>query len=276
MWRWIDQNRQWLFSGAGITALAIVVWFIKKLWPSLKNVLGRKKPMAGPVSSSSGTGTMISSQQLNISASPNINPSPRIASGISPGTRPSQPGAQTPRNEQDDAVRPNIGCLRPQLMTVVYDEESDVWSRGAVFPALVLPFSNDAQRGRKTRPVGDLKARLTYYQCDAIEEFLRIDSGCWVGEAYRSIGLGVGEIVYLIAAIQLDGRAGAVANPRYSAARYSEDQTSVDYLPSGRYDLKVSLTGGDYGDYTGEYWFTLEVGDRLGAERAQSRPAKTP
>jgi hypothetical protein len=34
MWHWPGQNKEWLFSGAGIPILAVLVWFIKKefLW----------------------------------------------------------------------------------------------------------------------------------------------------------------------------------------------------------------------------------------------------
>jgi hypothetical protein len=31
---WINQNKQWLFSGAGITVVAAVWWLIKKLSPA--------------------------------------------------------------------------------------------------------------------------------------------------------------------------------------------------------------------------------------------------
>jgi hypothetical protein len=33
MWSWILQNKQWVFSGAGVTALAVLWWLATKLWP---------------------------------------------------------------------------------------------------------------------------------------------------------------------------------------------------------------------------------------------------
>jgi hypothetical protein len=33
MWEWITQNKQWLFSGAGITAFGVVWWLAAKFWP---------------------------------------------------------------------------------------------------------------------------------------------------------------------------------------------------------------------------------------------------
>jgi hypothetical protein len=177
--------------------------------------------------------------------------------------------AEATDNRQDGGILPNVGCLRPELMTVVLDEDSDVWLRGngKGLPAVVLPFSNEPQRGGKTLPVESLRARLTYYRLDRVEEFKRIDSGCWLGEAYRSIHLGVGEIVYLIAAVQTEGHTFAVANPRHTAARYSEEVTFPEHLPSGIYELKVNLTSGDYGELAETYWFQIEVGDQLRAKR---------
>jgi hypothetical protein len=43
--------------------------------------------------------------------------------------------------------------------------------------------------------------------------------------------------------------------------------TSVDHLPSGRYEVKVTLMGGEHGEYSEEFWFELEVGDQLKCKR---------
>ncbi len=32
MWRWIVQNKEWVFSGAGVTALGVLWWFVTKFW----------------------------------------------------------------------------------------------------------------------------------------------------------------------------------------------------------------------------------------------------
>jgi hypothetical protein len=67
--------------------------------------------------------------------------------------------------------------------------------------------------------------------------------------------------------VQGEGHTLAVANPRHSAARYSEDRTSGVPLPAGIYELKVNLTSGDYGEFAETYCFRLEVGDQLKAVR---------
>lgn len=184
-------------------------------------------------------------------------------------------GREAPQEQKDDAILPNVGCLRPELTTVTCNEESDVWSKGTGegFAAAVVPFSNEPRRSKKTAAVHGLRARLTYYKQDGIEEFKRVDSGCWLGEAYRYADLEVGAIMYLIAALRMDRHAGVVANPRSSVARYSEDHTVVDSLPDGNYELKVDLTAGDHGEYAETYWFRLEVGEPLKIRRLSQRPA---
>ena len=55
------------------------------------------------------------------------------------------------------------------------------------------------------------------------------------GEPYRYAHLRIGDIVYLIAAIQIDGDAGIITNPRYSVNRYAKDHTAIAHLPAGEY-----------------------------------------
>jgi len=127
-------------------------------------------------------------------------------------------------------VQANIGSLRPETIHITHDDESDIWlksnlSEGEVndFVGIVLPFSNDPQRNKKTLPVNGLRARITFYRGDNVHEFKRIDSGCWLGQAYRSVNLSVGDIVYLIAAILIGGHGAFIENPRHSFARYDQD-----------------------------------------------------
>jgi hypothetical protein len=215
MWHWVVENREWLFSGAGVALIGVLLgWFLKKL-------RAKGEPVAGPVTASSATSSVATAQQVNINVSPSI--SPVISPIVSPTQSDRYGGPAGPRNKEDDGVLPNVGSLRPEVTTIVHDEESDVWSKGNSdgVVAVLLPFSNEPQPGKKTLAVESLKARLTYYQCDRVEEFKRIDSGCWLNEAYRSIRLWVGDIVYLIGAVQGDLKLGASQNPMACLSPFS-------------------------------------------------------
>src|ERR1700687_546712 len=33
MWSWLVENKQWVFSGIGVSVIATIIWFVKKFWP---------------------------------------------------------------------------------------------------------------------------------------------------------------------------------------------------------------------------------------------------
>jgi hypothetical protein len=182
MWHWVAENKEWLFSGVGVAVLGVLV---RVVVPSLRKKLRAKgEPVVGPVTGSSATSSVVTAQRVNINVSPNI--SPVISPIMSPAQSNRYGGPVGPRNKQDDGTLPNVGSLRPEVTTIVLDEESDVWSKGNGdgLLAVLLPFSNEPQPGKNTLAVESLKARLTYYQRDRVEEFKRIDSGCWLNEAF--------------------------------------------------------------------------------------------
>jgi hypothetical protein len=175
-----------------------------------------------------------------------------------------------------NTIHPNVGCLKPEPIRIVHDEETDVWSRSNLndgeqgdISAVVIPFCNEPQRDKKTAPLEGLKARLTFYKADTVEVFRRIDSGCWLGEAYNFTRLGVGGIAYLVAV--LEGPV-TLANPRYSSTRYSDDVTSLDLLPQGHYELKVDLMAGDHGEYSETFWFKVVAGEKTTITRMDQQP----
>src|ERR1039458_8449123 len=47
VWDWILQNKQWLFSGAGITILALVWWAIRKMVAD-SGAVSPKSPVSQP------------------------------------------------------------------------------------------------------------------------------------------------------------------------------------------------------------------------------------
>ena len=90
---------------------------------------------------------------------------------------------QQTKQQTNETAKPNVGSLRPEIAVVLNDDSSDVWSRGNAeggFPAALLPFSNDARPQSKTASLEHVRARLTYYKKDHVEEFKRVDSGCWL------------------------------------------------------------------------------------------------
>src|SRR5208283_294005 len=132
----------------------------------------------------------------------------------------------------------------PEVIRIAYDEDSCAWLKSnqgtaSEFPAATLPFSNDPTKETRTLPVENLRARLTYYSGDNVHEFKRVDIGCWLGRAGQSADLEVGGIVYLIAVILINGHGGFLENS--GPPQRGDQNMSIDHLPHGRYELKVSL-----------------------------------
>src|SRR6266571_1033704 len=125
MWRWLAQNKQWLFSGAAISIIAVVLSLLKKLVQKDKTAT----TPAALVGSNSATRTQLS-----------INVSPTISPVISPTVSPSQSSVQTAtaRDVQNPATHPT-----PDVKAVNFKA---VFARG-MGPAgkncFVVSFRND-------------------------------------------------------------------------------------------------------------------------------------
>jgi hypothetical protein len=201
----------------------------------------------------------------------------RIAAGL-PG-EPQPIRLAIPAQQQDETL-PNVGSLRPEIAVLTYHRASDIFRRTNLLKeledetdavqAVLLPFSNDPQPKKKTLPVQDVKARLTYYKGDEVHEFKRIDNGCWVGQRYPFITLEVGGIIYLIASLSLAGH-GACVESAAPSLIFNETSLSPDHLPDGKYELKVSLMAGEHGEYSADFWFEVEIGEQLKCKRIMPR-----
>ena len=107
MWQWMIQNKEWLFSGAGLTALGVVWWLISKWRHS-----NHEPPQANAITNA-------------VVQSPNINVNPTI--NISPQ---STPEAVKPEPMRDATVvviaRPNLKIEAIKIGKPCLQE--DVWT----------------------------------------------------------------------------------------------------------------------------------------------------
>lgn len=180
--------------------------------------------------------------------------------------------------ENRDEILPNVGSLRPEITDLTLHPQTGTLRKFKfsadgtdVFKAVLLPFSNDPQRNEQTKPVQDLKARITYYKRDEIDEFKRLDAACWLGQLYPYITLEVGGIVYIVVALVIGGHGAVVESSSPSIIHYGEHKISIDELPTGTYEVKVYLMAGEHGEYSADFWFELEVGGHLKCKRIMPR-----
>src|SRR5229473_2517698 len=89
MWGWVVQNKEWVFSGAGLTALGVLWWLITKFWP--------KREIAAPAITQAPSTSIAPSIVMN----PTINIDSRAPEPAKPVT-PSVPTLVAPK------AKPNL------------------------------------------------------------------------------------------------------------------------------------------------------------------------
>lgn len=177
-------------------------------------------------------------------------------------------------SDERQAIRPNVASLRPELTKVFYNERSRAIEKATFieqenrrWPAVLLPFCNEPQLGRKTLPVEYVKARLTYYRVNGVQEFKRLDGGCWLDSPYQLGNLEVGGIVYLIAALLIEGHGASTERLPVTITNFDKDTLVIDEVPRGTYEVKVTLMAGEHGEFFQEHWYRLNVEDELSCVR---------
>jgi hypothetical protein len=250
VFEWIQQHYEW---AAG---LAVAIFTAILAWRELK----KKEPAQIAVQDSSTSNSPIAAGKAinqNVNA-PVINvniPAPSPAVDVRHRSAPHQ-------NITPQKARPNIVQTVIREINLTHDEQTDEWGAaddsfdGTVL-AVAIRFTNEARIG--TSNVGAFVRATLIYRNEADEERERI-SGCWLNEAYAATEFHVEGIRDLIAAFA--GAASqlyAVANPRTTAARYSEDVTQVRELPGLQTGtLEVRLIDADSGEvlYTNHFTVT--------------------
>jgi hypothetical protein len=118
MWSWLTQNKEWLFSGAGLTVLAVIVWFVR-------NIL-KREPSVPPANSVT--------QSPSITVSPVFNlPEMRSPEPPKPAARPI---AST--NLKDEAIKLGKIALQGDIWT----NSPGIYSPEPLWRALFADISN--------------------------------------------------------------------------------------------------------------------------------------
>jgi len=180
MSNWLVQNRQWVFSGVGVSAIAGLLWVIRRL-SSRNNQL--------PVPANHVT------QSASINFSPTINLSQELKSPDAAKQEPApvvlaKVTARPNLRAEGDRITKNI-CLQGDIWTL----DRGVQGREKPFRALLLDVANAPTESRNIQSVC-VKAVLliqskTYSPLPWVEEYT---NAVWIGRADRkTVVLAVGE-----------------------------------------------------------------------------------
>jgi hypothetical protein len=216
---WIVQNRQWLFSGAGISIIGASLWLLKKLFRPEP-----KPPQPAPINNNSVV------QAPVISVAPVFH----LPHQASP---PPEPTPTPPPTEEIDP-RPRLYTLEPRIINVTIrdvgeddgelDEvEAGIFEGGdGVLKAVVATF-------RMKQPSADrhttyLTARLTYrvtekfYDREIPQEIHRVNHGVWLGEEFNFVEMDLTDTKEVVLVLYTAGQFVAVQDNRHSISKYKE------------------------------------------------------
>jgi hypothetical protein len=109
MWGWVVQNKEWVFSGAGLTALGVIWWLVVKFWP-------KREVITAPAVTQAPTTSIAPS----IVMSPTINfpaPEPRA---------PEPQKVAPPVTSPPEKPKPNLCIEATKIGTVAL--QGDIWT----------------------------------------------------------------------------------------------------------------------------------------------------
>jgi hypothetical protein len=249
MWHWITANKEWLFSGAGISILAAGWWFLKK--PSL---FGASPVPAAPTPSpvqQTNTNSVIQSPVINVNlplSDPKPEPAKIEASGRTIDAKP----------EEEPDLRPRIYSLPPRITHVSENNDPEEGNGGIIeggdsLRAVVATF-----RMKKPSPDGNdtyLTARLSYLTTedigirDIVKEIHRVNYGTWLDEEYNLVKMRITDTKELVLIIQAKGDDAclAVQDNRHSTGRYNGLAYHRLQPNDGSFFVDVTLVDGNHG-----------------------------
>jgi hypothetical protein len=243
-----------LFSGAGISILAVGGWFLKKLGLFAPSAL-----VAGPAN--------VPVQQANTSSviqAPVINVSLAQSSSTPQPTLPPEPKSDLPKveakPEEESDLRPKLYSLPPRIIAVSEDDDPEEGNGGIVeggdedsLKAIVATF-----RMKKPSPDGHttyLTARLSYRTKENIvirdidREIHRVNYGTWLDEEFNFVEMTITDTKELVLAMGAEGDDFwyAVQDNRHSATKYNGLALHKLEPHDGSFFVDVTLVDGNYG-----------------------------
>jgi hypothetical protein len=215
---WIVQNRQWLFSGAGISIIGASLWLLKKLLRPEP-----KTPQPPPINNS-----VVQAPVISVAPVFHL---PHQASS------PPEPTPTLPPTEEVDP-RPKLYTLEPRIINVTLkdvgeddggldEEDAGIFEGGdGVLKAVVATFrmKQRSADGHTTY----LTARLTYrvtedvYVREIPREIHRVNHGVWLGEEFNSVEMDLTDTKEVVLVLHAGGEFVAVQDNRHSVSKYKE------------------------------------------------------
>jgi hypothetical protein len=254
MLTWLAQNKEWVFSGAGIAAFGVLWWLLKKL--------SATSPVASAVT-----------QAPQVTISPTFNLS---QSAATPETSQKQSPAVAPLRSVVEAEegRPKLYTLPPRIC-FVHDEDSYLFTEGGnLARAVVATF-------RMAKPSADrrgthITARLSFRTTSVVglreksNEIARVNYGTWIGEEFNSVTFALTDTKELILVMGANGKFVAIQDNRHGVSKFNEP--SYYELEPDTFFVDVTLVDEIYGSLI-TYTYEVETNPLKVSEIIRIPPA---
>lgn len=254
MWNWIARNKEWLFSGAAVSALAVVWWVVKK-------IVNPKHEAPPSVASNSIT----QSPMITIAPTFNVSQGSRQEEKTPPipstRTTPS-PEVSLQQRTAKPKLEPNLVCVSTPTMHlcqensfVFLDAKDSAWE-GTGDVAVVAIIANRPSFGSPgVAPVHGVKAQII---CRDGEQEIYSGFGAWVGHFSNEADFPPAQTQKLIIATTSTRQPGPVfgmTNPRsyslpsrpWSATKQVFENSPPNDMPVLKHDvhdIEVTLLDG--------------------------------
>jgi hypothetical protein len=238
MWNWLALNKQWVFSGVGLTVLAVGWWIVKWIF---KGRHATRHVAASPTNSVT--------QAPVITVAPIIHLSPTASEKLKNEST-ADLTASTAKEGQEGV--PVLRSLPPRICFVTEREDGDGFTEGGnSLRAVVATFR---MYKPSTDPRGtQVTARLSYRTKsdfgirESWEEVYRVNYGMWIDEGFNSIEFTLTDTKELILAVEGDGKCIAIQDNRHSLTKFKQPSVHVFRKEVDAFFVDVTLVDEFYG-----------------------------
>lgn len=261
MWHWLAQNKQWVFSGAGLTVLAVLWWLAKRL------------ALTARPSSPNTNNSITQAPVINVSPTFNVSQAARPVPSLSTTSSGGVPPRELPSREETAKreFEPNLVCVKT-FTTHLYATDPFVFRDARDSPvqgdaALVVVIANRPVAGRGVATVYSVKAQII---CRSGNQEIYSGLGAWIDHFSNAVDFPPAQSQKLIIAItnaRLPGLVFGMTNPRsyrvpsrpWSAVRNVLENSPLNDMPVLKDDvLEFEVTLLDKGIVLGTLVFTYE------------------
>jgi len=191
MWRWIVQNKEWVFSGVGVTVVGVLWWLVTKFWS--------KREAA--ISTTQASSTNIAP---SIVMSPTINFPVEAPKPEPPKVAPPAPATPKPRpNLCIEATKMGKVSLQGDIWTL--KSKNVGWERPQYYRALLADISNMPTDEARTAKAA-IRAAIRMEYDGRVRTYSPLP---WLEEYTNLVYLEAGARKTVVLAVGEDSRTGA-------------------------------------------------------------------